>query len=223
MEKRPLEILKEKSRITENIFSCSQWGVNTLDARDYFEGYDSFLGKVQGLFRELKEKGEKIAVVDLCGEASAVSLGADMTHCFRLGSAITRVQTERDNTSQDIIMEGDFFDEDDLLFFYEQVRKRGVLPALITFRPGAAFVEQNKEGEYARSAMYDLLVRRVKESVDLLREGGIFWGNLSYMKRATFYCPIMPASVEERIRDMYRDTNSENYIKGDGTIFIQKE
>lgn len=145
------------------------------DAEDYFGILPKWRSKLINYFDSLHEQGEKVVHVDICGRASARSLGADKSYFLSLNPGEFRKAISHKG---DVFIDGDVFSPKDFLRLKKRLEEDGARPALVTFKPVAGLqnyfgagmkvegVPNYKEITHAR------LEKRLEEVVAILRPGG---------------------------------------------------
>lgn len=131
------------------------WNMYATDAKDYIGSLQSMFPDIVSLpdrLRERHEKGEKVVVLDMCGEADAKSIGADHTICFTL----VRSPAVPEDSSRTVI-EGDIFSSKDIGKLMNTIRSQSGSLSCIFFIPRGGLVMSDEGDPLASARMYGVL------------------------------------------------------------------
>lgn len=140
----------------------------------YFSIFPKWRKKIIDFTNELKKNKKDFSYVDVCGRASGVSFGANLSFLFSLKTG--KVKRAFSNQGTDIFIDGDIFNPDDFNRLLDEIRSRGVPPALITFRPMAGLQSytpfRSIEIPGYEAITYTILYKRLAAIFELLLPGG---------------------------------------------------
>ena len=164
-------ILREQLAITEEVRRSNPhdfYGLDRAFTYNYLSDFPKWREMVVDFFREIRDANEEVINVDLCGSATATSLGADRNYSFRLGEKYFSFED-----SSMTLVQGDIFNPRQFGEFIYRLREETEGVALATFFPVAGLqsytpLERNKDVVYAQ------LAKRFRQVVEVLRPGGFF-------------------------------------------------
>ena len=170
------EAVKHYRKTTEINRCDDYYPVDRYHAAGYFETNKKWKEIIRAYFGGLHNKGKEVVHVDICGRATAESLGADRSYCFSLKTPKHRRRVSRALSDADnVFIEGDLFSTPDFLNFMNRLKEDNVHPALVTFEPIVGLQGYNPLGvaipEYPETT-YGLLEKRLKTMIEILQSGG---------------------------------------------------
>ncbi len=110
-------------------------GCDRYKAYEYLERFPDLVRTVRGYSKSLREVGEEIVHVDICGRATGESLGANRSYCFSLQASEDRIGWAA--KEKNILINGDIFSSRQFGFFINRLKQDKAEPAIITFEPVA--------------------------------------------------------------------------------------
>ncbi len=157
--------------------------VNRLNASQYFFFDNNEFGiqsewrkQVTSFFHQVHDQGQKVVYLDLCGEASARSLGADVSYTFSFQPYFT---SELTNVIHPGVQksDGDIFSLRDFSQMLQLIRDKGERLSLVTFDPivGLQTHTPSHENKDEKAVIYGILEQRLRKVVELMVPGGFVY------------------------------------------------
>jgi hypothetical protein len=176
------DALKHIRRITaQNIPTEGYWGKDRLEVRSYFsEDFKEYFRKweteIRAFLQSVKEAGEPVVYVDVCGRTLGESFGADTHFSFSLQPPDYHVF--RDKKFDYGRFYGDLFYGKDYYEFLRLIRTGGHQPSLVIFRPVAGLQDYmiwegyEKAPRLTYDVTYQRFARNLQKTMEIVRPGG---------------------------------------------------
>jgi len=159
-----VELLKVSDRMAAEKGE-EAWNLYSYSALDYVKSFGVTFPDALDIpkrLKERKERGERVLVVDICGEADAESLGADKT----IALTLTRAPSRPPKDSLEIV-EGDVFSSPDTKRLMDRIEAEHTPIACVFCRPLGGFFMYGKS-TFALGKLYSVL----RDLYGKLAEGG---------------------------------------------------
>lgn len=160
---------------------------------EYFTGFPKWRNQVIAYVSKLRKEKQRIVHVDICGEASAVGIGATISYWFSL--AKKPFLDEHDKALS--LVNGDLFDSGDFNRFVRDMKRRKEQIAFITFSPdtrlqsyGPTYRPTDRPDQIYHRVVYQKLENDLRKLVTLLRPGGLI------LIEKAFFAPL-PDLIEK--------------------------
>jgi hypothetical protein len=143
------------------------------NAQLYLDGHDAMANKVYEFLHTLKERGEPIVYVDVCGRAKLDY--ADTNYSFSLQENYFQFE----HTPERVV--GDLFSARDFYGFLQTIKANGHLLSLVTCEPVAGLDSyttwfHKKSGHtWYREVLFQRLSNNLRATIRLLRPGGFIY------------------------------------------------
>jgi hypothetical protein len=153
------------------------WGKDRNSAGEYLEAFPDWEKKIRRYLHSLREQGERVVYVDVCGRTTARSLGADRHYSFSLQSPDWHFLKSED----DVRIQGDIFRARDFYSFVNLLHENGDHPAFVTFEPVAGLQKFTPPGQNAKGlpfqaeVTYQRLENNLARMLRVLRPGGFIF------------------------------------------------
>jgi len=168
------ETIKLHNSISKNKDPDDNYRLDRYNVNSYFDIHEKWRDKICSYFHELHDAGEKVVHVDICGRATARSLGADISYCFSFKTPLFRSILEPNN----VFIDGNIFNTSDFSSLINRLRKDNARPALVTFEPVAGLQDYHLLAEHVPDYMkitYGQLEKRLTDMIGILRPGGYIY------------------------------------------------
>jgi hypothetical protein len=174
------EAVSELKGISKRAWSDNHfYRVDRTNASEYFGVLPKWKELLRKYFRELHEQGVPVTYVDICGRATADSLGADENYSFSLQpiASFLRPGSNREETR----VRGDLFNTRDFNAFLQLIRRNGDQPAFVSFEPIVGLQEftphkrSTTRPHLNEEVTNQILVRHLTRVVSILRPGGYIY------------------------------------------------
>lgn len=147
--------------------------VDRRNAAEYLWDRDDWKKLISEFFSQLGGKGHDIVFVDVCGRASARSMGATHNYSFSL----QKVGTFDDNEDGSQVR-GDIFNSRDFYSFVNLLRERGHFPAWVTCEPIVglqSYAPYTKHGLLREQVVFQRLENNLRRMIEVVLPGGFIF------------------------------------------------
>ncbi|MDO8729275.1 MAG: hypothetical protein Q7K26_05340 [bacterium] len=168
-------ILYNRSRTQDVLKNSQYYRLDRSRASDYLWCDDgAWKTAIQTFFQSLRQHGERVVYVDVCGRANASSLGADRNYSFSLQPTDYHFLRCKEN----LCVQGDIFNARDFYSFVNLLRKNKDYPAFVTFVPVAGlqrYTPWHKAECLHAEVIYQRLENNLRKMLEVVRPGGFIF------------------------------------------------
>lgn len=171
--------------------------LDRLDPFAYLQRIPKWVPVISGYLRTLREQGESVVFVDVCGRTFLRQ--AEANYSFSLQPVESRW-----SPAEATPVQGDIFCRHDFPRFLKLIESRGHRPAWVTFEPvaGLQFYHLPSDSRLTvvhRRVVYERLSRHLEATVRLLRPGGYMLIGRAFqmMNTLEFLCSTPPEEYPE--------------------------
>ncbi|HEY6022196.1 MAG TPA: hypothetical protein VIY48_20715 [Candidatus Paceibacterota bacterium] len=141
------------------------------DAAEYLWDRDDWKRLLREYFESLRNQGERVVYVDICGRTDARSFGVERNYSFSLQPVDFYWIRPKDN----ILVQGDIFSARDFYSFVNLLRANDDYPAWVVCEPVAglqSYTPRKKGPDLHFEVTYQRLANNLRKMLEIVRPGG---------------------------------------------------